>query len=157
MVDLDIKADVNEVAASLRALNIYRHRMKFNITRTVAVELRKHIRKKFRSHLSKKSGRLYRAIRYRARSNAIGDAEISVFVDSRQQYKAQTHEYGKRIEPKKGKYLYVQGENGSIRKVTSVYIPPRPFFFNEGDQFVDTKLDKSLEKAFEKELKKAWK
>jgi hypothetical protein len=157
MIQFDIKTDVDEVSRALRSLNVYRHKMKFNISKTVAMDLKNYIRRKYTSHLQKKSGKLYKAIKYYAKSTAAGDDEIAVYVAAKQQYKAQSHEHGNIIRPKKGKYLFIQGADGSIRKVTSVYIPPRPFFFNEGGTFISTKYEKSLVKAFDKELKKAWK
>jgi hypothetical protein len=86
----------------------------------VAGEMRKNLSGRV---LSRQTGELYKAV----------DEEVSlrplrarVFIAPRQQYKAQAHEYGMTVFPKKGKYLVFRIGDKFI-KTPSVRIPRRPF------------------------------
>jgi hypothetical protein len=74
--------------------------------------------------LQRRSGKLVNAIRTQVKLNPL---TARVYVEAKQQYKAQTFEHGKTIVPKKAPYLIIKFGN-IWRKVKQVTIHPRPVF-----------------------------
>jgi hypothetical protein len=85
-----------------------------------------------------RSGRLVRALKTEV---ALSPLHAKVFVDSRQQYKAQTHEQGRSIKAEQGKrsqkrmkilhkeaFMQISPPRGYYGRPKSVTIPARPVF-----------------------------
>lgn len=89
-------------------------------TQVVVDEMRRNLAGRV---LHRRTGFLYRSVRGHVTHQPL---QARVFIDPRQQYKAQAHTEGKTIFPKRGKYLVFRiGER--VIKVLSVKLPKRPF------------------------------
>ena len=83
--------------------------------------------------LSPRTGKLVRAVKSTVKMNPIS---AKVEVDQKQQYKAQTHEYGKTITGQTHRHAYKRDSGGTLRRMdrpkTSIYMqlgPPDAKFF----------------------------
>jgi hypothetical protein len=86
----------------------------------VAEEMRRNLSGRV---LKRQSGDLYNAVE---KEVSIQPLRARVGISDKQQYKAQTHEHGRRITAKRKPYL-VFAVDGRVVKTKSVYVPPRPF------------------------------
>lgn len=123
------------------------------LVRTVCSRSKKHIRKAAKRALTKRSGETFKKIKHKVYKDGHG----VVYMGARPQ--AYVNITGATIFPKNGKFLYFTGQDGKLRRVTSVTIPSRPYFEPAMERYLRSpepitamqdKLDKELEKRWKK-------
>jgi phage gpG-like protein len=146
---LDIRADITEVHEALKQVDINLKHINKKILTALTIKMKNAVSKKIYTVLKKKDGQLKKSIYKWSKS------DTAASVGSMMQRIAQTHEYGKKILPKKKKYLSFKVDDVWIR-TKEVNIPARPFFFATVDTFIgSSEFQATIEKTLDKALKKA--
>ncbi len=127
MMDLNLQCDPTSAFKQLDNIKRATPKIRKVLIRKVAVAGKGFIRKATYKKLKKGSGVLKKGLKHKVKDEDYGVLYQKCFY-------AGTHIFGKVIKPRKGKFLVFE-INGEIKKVRSVTIPQRDFFFPETKQF----------------------
>lgn len=149
MIQLDIRADVAAVTKTLDALKIEVRGMARKLLRALATIAKKRVRKRMGHVLHIRTGALQAATYGFARSPS------HAVVAGGRRWQAEALERGAIIKPNKRKALSFMGDDGTMKRMKSVVIPPKHWFslslagFEEDPDYRQT-IDKVLGKAIKK-------
>jgi len=145
--NLEIEFDAKDAVHKLDLIDKDMNKIARRMMSKVFAAIRKDVRNtKLKGQvLKKKSGNLYKNIRYKAKADFTGYINDSVIYASH-------HELGYTILPKAGKYLTFKTEDG-FRSVKQAIMPKRPFL---GPVFYDYFNTRKAEELMDKIMKLAF-
>lgn len=148
---ITIKADISDAMDLIEGLDKERPKIKKNLLRMSGQKTRSKVKKSYNSYLHKRSGNLYRSIRYYMFKN--GKAAVVTAHNKEDKYRygfALTHTYD--IVPKNSKTLTFQ-INGKWVRSHGVHIQGRSFVEEPGMRYLNSQEYRSdLETKTQKEV-----
>jgi hypothetical protein len=154
-----IKVDTKEFERRIAKLEGEFPNIGKKMMRAVFYKMRNDIKRNIRNNFIRRKGWLLKDVNYWAFPDLAG----AIFTrNSKRQgaHYASVLENGALIKAKKGKYLYIfygKDEKGKtvLKKVPSVFVPPRPFFWPVVDEYwggIGAKARDIMDKALQQEI-----
>lgn len=151
---ISIEAELNEVMSFFDGLNKDRRAVRKNLLRTVAQKGKTKSKKAYSSVLHKKTGDLYRSIRYYLKSGGKAAVVTAHKKDDPVRYGFMLA-HGYQSSAKNGKYLTFQIGDKWIRKEQVKRVEPRDFVEGPVMNYVHgPEVESDLEKKLQKEIER---
>lgn len=158
---ISVKADVDQVLRFFDGIKVSEKSISRSIMSQVGQGGRKYVRSRYASILHKKSGALYKSIKYRVYENGknvVFSSDANSGKKTSKDGRIARYGYmlasGYTINAKNGKYLTFN-INGKWIKRKSVTVTPRDFMEGPLTRYMESgELKSRIDKAFEKQLEK---
>lgn len=151
MIEIRPNADLKKTIKSLDKIKKASPKMIRAMIGRVCVDSKKGVRKSFKSMMTSRTGETLKSLKHKARKDGSG---VVYFAKGKSAY---PNVFGATILPKNGDYLYFTGDDGQLRKMESVTIPQKDFFFPEMEKYFSSdRPNKVMQEKLDKELEKEW-
>jgi hypothetical protein len=151
MVDITPNADLDKTINTLDNLKYANQRIIKGVIAKACVDSKKYIRRSFKSMLKSISGETLKSIKHKVNKDGSG----VIWMGKRKS--AYPNVFGATILPKKGEYLYFTGDDGQLRRMKSVTIPERDFFFPTLDKYFNSGTpEKVMQNEMNRRILKEW-